>query len=396
MLGYSLAHGKAFQNQRMNNSVLGYAEGYYGQLLTWSERALILESLQAHGQNTYYYAPKEDALHRLQWREPYPIEWREKFAQFCTAAKSRGIRIVAGVAPGLDFDFNHISGGSDLQAVLDKCRQLKQDGADHLSLLMDDIDADFASRRGDFNSEGEAHARLANIISDELGEVIWVTPRIYANELAAEEPDYLPDFFATLYSAHTVLYCGTDVVAHQLDPSHINAVAQTGGQRIVMWDNVYANDYCPRRLYVGPWQGREAACDVLLNPTGRVHTDCLLLELMSGNGLTRNDHNAVESRWCDVLEKHGVPKSFMHLAPYFHHPVFNNQLYSELQPATEETFFALEECLWRWKTPLSREWYGFIFGLKHDLLMENNTLPTLRIQKTQNFPLASLLMNRDQ
>ncbi len=386
----------SFENLLMNEFVQGYAEGYYGQLLSWEERELILKSLSLNGLNTYYYAPKEDALHRLQWREPYPAQWRQSFRQFCTAAQARGVRVVAGVAPGLDFNFNHIGGGPDLQALLDKCRQLKQDGAHHLSLLMDDIDADFASRCGELKSEGEAHARLANVISDELGEEIWVTPRIYANELAVVEPNYLPDFFATLYAAHTVLYCGSDVVAHQLDPSHINAVVDTSGQRIVMWDNLYANDYCPRRLYIGPWQGRTATKQVLLNPTGRVHTDCLLLELMSVALNAAGDENDLMSSWRGVLEKHGVPQQFLALAPYFYHPVCNDQPYPKIPPATDEVFEALETCLWRWKTPLSREWYEYVFGLKHDLLIDADDLPTLRIQKTQNAPLASLLMREDK
>ena len=43
------------------------------------------------------------------------------------------------------------------------------------------------------------------------------------------------------------------------------------------------------------------------------------------------------------------------------------------------------------ENPLSREWYPFIFGLKHDLLMAGGDLPSLRIIKTQTAALSGLL-----
>lgn len=59
--------------------------------------------------------------------------------------------------------------------------------------------------------------------------------------------------------------------------------------------------------------------------------------------------------------------------------------------ATSATFDAIERLLWRWKTPLSREWYPFIFGLKHDLMMAGGELPSLRVTKTQTPALSELL-----
>ena len=55
----------------------GYVEGCYGRLLGWDERVRILDALAACGMNAYAYAPKEDARHRLRWREPYDAAWRE-------------------------------------------------------------------------------------------------------------------------------------------------------------------------------------------------------------------------------------------------------------------------------------------------------------------------------
>jgi len=41
------------------NNTTGYIEGYYGKLLSWKKRKLIISSLQKNNMNTYFYAPKQ-------------------------------------------------------------------------------------------------------------------------------------------------------------------------------------------------------------------------------------------------------------------------------------------------------------------------------------------------
>ena len=122
--------------------------------------------MQRLGATGYLYAPKEDALHRWQWRIPYNDDWTSRFAAFAKAAAAH-IDLVAGIAPGLDFDFASLdpdasqsddAAGGDLALLLAKARHLLAAGATGITLLMDDIDADFATRCGAFTSEGVAHA----------------------------------------------------------------------------------------------------------------------------------------------------------------------------------------------------------------------------------------------
>jgi len=359
----------------MTEHLQGYAEGYYGKLFTWDERLRVLGALQASGYNTYYYAPKEDPAHRWQWRLPYSVHWREQFSCFCSQAKERGISVIAGVAPGLDFNFSDLPNGIDFITLLVKCRQLLHDGADHVSLLMDDIDADFATRCGMFISEGEAHARLANELAVKLGQPLWVTPRIYANELAKSEGGYLPSFFNTLDDEHTVLYCGSDIVPEQAVVQDIYKVAPQSSHRLVLWDNLYAND-------------------VLLNPTGMLHTDLLLLDIMSNTQQLGHSPEALDHAWHAALRMHGVPEGFLEIAPYFYHPAFNGKSDDDLPIPSPNVFEAIEECLWHWKTPLSREWYSFIYSLKLDLLISEGRMSSLRVRKTQIVPMARLINRR--
>ena len=375
----------------MVERIRGYAEGYYGKLLTWSDRCDLLDALARNRQNTYYYAPKEDSLHRLNWRAPYDASWLANFTRFTDTASAKKIEVVAGVAPGLDFNFQHLPHGPDFISLLDKCRCLLNAGASHISLLLDDIDENFATRCATFKSEGAAHASLANALSNELGQQLWVTPRIYANELVESAPDYLPDFLKELDGEHTVLYCGSDVVASIASVESILEAVSVCHQRLILWDNLYANDYCPRRLFVGPWTGRHADQHILLNPTGMPKTDALLLALMASSGEGGEAETNEWSAWKKVLLEHEVPTAFISIAEYFYHPVCNG--ISPLEPKVSATtaLESIEECLWRWKTPLSREWYPYIFGLKHDLLVSRGELPELRVNKTQNYPLAQVL-----
>ncbi|MDA9289220.1 hypothetical protein N9Q07_01865, partial [Alphaproteobacteria bacterium] len=56
--------------------------------------------------------------------------------------------------------------------------------------------------------------------------------------------------------------------------------------------------------------------------------------------------------------------------------------------ANSNHFKALEFLLWSWKGTLSREWYPYLFGLKHDLQLNQSKLTSERLIKTQTLPLA--------
>ena len=86
---------------------IGYIEGFYGKLLTWSQRKSIIKNLSELNFNSYFYAPKEDIRHRFDWRKKYPKIWLRSFQNFCNYANSKNINIIIGISPGLDFDFTY-------------------------------------------------------------------------------------------------------------------------------------------------------------------------------------------------------------------------------------------------------------------------------------------------
>ena len=91
------------------NNIIGYIEGYYGRLLSWKDRKLIIKSLHKNKMNTYFYAPKEDVCHRIHWRKEYGKKWRNDFRDFIQFSKLNDIKVIAGIAPGLDFNFKELN-----------------------------------------------------------------------------------------------------------------------------------------------------------------------------------------------------------------------------------------------------------------------------------------------
>ena len=346
----------------------GYIEGYYGRLLGFAERARILARLQELGMNAYFYAPKDDPYHRLHWRADYPQDWLKNWRDFTATAKTHGVRVIAGLAPGLDFSFD-FSGERDLDILAGKLGALAGEAHIIPCLLLDDIPPP-----EDGGDEGAAHGRIAHNLAARLGREVMVVPRVYADELAVESPDYLRGF-VDAYKGGGVFYCGENIVSREIDLASCALVrAGFASDAVVVWDNFYANDYCPRRLFVGAWQGREHlnGAGVMLNPTGMIETDLLLLGVM--------DAGADLARYEAVLRAHGVPPQFELIKNCFWHPPASANETAPLSD-TDKMLTALDVLLWRWKSPLAREWYPYLMGLRGDLLMLRGAADALRQAK---------------
>ena len=131
----------------------------------------------------------------------------------------------------------------------------------------------------------------------------------------------------------------------------------------------------------------------MFNPTGMIETDLLLLDIisysreMANNKLSEHDAIVSETTWRSLMKKKGVPEAFFDIAYYFDVPEGFSQNFEK--PKLVDTLSALENLLWRWKSPLQREWYPYLMGLKQDILLANGQQPLERIRKTQLQPLAS-------
>ena len=352
---------------------------------------MILNHLSQLGMGYYLYAPKEDLRHRFDWRQDYDQGWMTRFQSFCAQAKAGHIDVIAGIAPGIDFDFAHLNsghdgGGHDWNCLIKKCRALIAAGADRVALLLDDIQPDFDEKSGAFTNEAEAHAALANALNKALSDVmkkpLILTPRIYADEMmghdlmasGVNDIEYWPQLAESLEEQITLLVCGKNVVSHDTNLEDTAMIkAGISSIRAIIWDNLYAHDYCPRRLFLGPWKGRLDDQHILLNPTGMAHTDMLLLSFMEAG----DDQDG----WRQALSKHGVPEAFHLIAEFFDLPPRGEDDPIPLLD-DQKMLAALDVMLWQWKSSLQREWYPYLMGLRQDILLKTGQMNRLRVRKS--------------
>ncbi len=357
----------------------GYIEGYYGRLFGWPERAALIDHLGSRRfrepcEAFYLYAPKEDPLHRRDWRLRYPAPWRKEFRALADRGAQRGVAVVPGMAPGLSFDYRS---ADDYGILLSKFRDFQKSGCGTLALLMDDIPAVLPKNCSrSFRSLGEAHGLLLNKLLADLRRTdpqcrLWFCPTVYTDQFASgpvEKDPYLLDLAATMPEAVTLMWTGPRIIAERLDGRALRGLSRIFKAEVLLWDNLYANDYCPNKIFLGPYAGRtrdiwRLTRGVLLNPTGLPMTDCLLLDLLAAF----REGKTAAAAWREVLLRYSLPREFLIAAPFLASPFFRVQRSDLTAGKLAALQAALKTLIWDWKGVLHQEWYAYLFMLDADL-----------------------------
>jgi len=370
--------------------VKGYIEGYYGKLLTWNERIELLDVLYKNNMNFYFYCPKEDINHRLKWKEQYSIKWLKNFSKFNRYASEKNIKVIAGISPGLDFNFkSYVEGNKEeLNLLIKKFNTFLSHGVAHVAILFDDIPNEFKFFVKN-KAEGEIHGRIINETIKELSSPIFAVPRIYSDELNIENKNYLNDFFKTVNKNVQVFFTGKHIVSKTFNSNHQIIIKKIKENKIINWDNYYANDYCPKKIFIGPWENKKLIEKSMINGTGMIETDKLILEIVNKTAIKNNF-----LLWKEVLIKHKIPNVFFNICHHFMSPGFTFEKKIKTFKYSENTYKALDFLLWQWKTKISREWYPYLLNLKHDLQIFDKSLSFNRVLKTQTNPIQKVLKYR--
>src|SRR4051812_15257704 len=165
----------------------GYIEGFYWRLMGWNDRGAIVDHLGRLGADSYLYAPKEDPLHRRDWRIPYGTRWQVEWAKFAERAALGGVKAIPGMAPGLSFDYLD---EDDYRILLMKLETFRDLGSGTLALLMDDIPPALPENcEGKFSTLGEAHGQLLTRLLKDLNVGkkscrLWFCPTVYTDQFA--------------------------------------------------------------------------------------------------------------------------------------------------------------------------------------------------------------------
>jgi hyaluronoglucosaminidase len=369
----------------------GYIEGFYGKMLSWDERLALCDCLERLSLNTYLYAPKEDTWHRKEWKIPYPPHWIDTFRRFIQHAEKKNIDVVPALSPGLSFDY---TSSADYHTLLKKMSVFTDIGARTVALLMDDIPDSLPVKSAkSFSSLGQAHGKLLSRLQNDLRKgcprlSLWFCPTIYTGLFAKEglgKSRYLNDLADSMPDTIAVLWTGPAVISEKLDKKSVAEVSRMFNGNVMLWDNMYANDYCPHRLFAGPYLGRahdilEVTKGILLNPTGMPHTDSFLLALLSA--FTRNVPGI--QAWKKAVLQLPVADEFLAVSRFFNLPFTRITPADYAKPKLQQYQKALHRLIWDWKSPLQREWYPFLYMLDTDLRLLQKKAGSPEVEKLIN------------
>lgn len=361
-------------------NIFGYTEGYYGKLLTWENRYKIVEELKKNNFNTYFYCPKEDLHHRFNWREKYPKNWIREYKDFYNFSKQNKVNLITGISPGLDYKYDD---EKDFNILINKIFQLKVSEDQYIALMFDDIPKEKIKNEY-FNNIGFLHSELANKIYTKFKGKIFFLPMIYSDELLNLCNFYFDQISKLLNPDIKIIYCGKKIVSNTNYDKEISLLKRYIKNDVIFWDNFYANDYCPRKLYICPWYGRTKNNSTLFNLTGHIEIDLMLINIIK---------YSLNNKFSKKMLSKFMPIEFIKIKSFFD---FKKHFTQDIKYNFDETLNTLDKLLWGWKSPLSRELYPFLLSLKQDLQFANRKINNERIDKSYFQPLSIILKNKNK
>ena len=88
----------------------------------------------------------------------------------------------------------------------------------------------------------------------------------------------------------SIFYSGRYIVSKEFNTKIKIINEKLKQSKIIYWDNFYANDYCPKRLIIGPWKNNNLIDKSMINGTGLIETDELILEIVNKTGNKKNKY----------------------------------------------------------------------------------------------------------
>jgi len=239
--------------------VRGVIEGFYGKPWTHAQKLKGIEFFADCNMNTYFLAPKDDPLQRFNWRSPFTSEYLLTTAELIELGKIHGIDFVLCVSPGLSVEY---SSDADVDAIVNRFKQLTDIGAKHFGMLWDDIASEMQhdSDNAKYASTAAAHADFTNRVWEKLiayNQVAQLTvcPMHYAGR--GNEP-YLIDLGRELKSRINLMWTGRSICSEYLDIADAVIFERNALRPALYWDNFPVNDGgLQANLYIGPIRGRE-------------------------------------------------------------------------------------------------------------------------------------------
>ena len=255
----------------------GVVEGFYGRPWTPAQRRRLVIRLRDLGLNTYLYAPKDDLRHRARWRDLYDETEAADLRAIISTCADAGVSFIYALAPGLDVAFPAADGHAALER---KASQLMTLGARHFAVLFDDIiPSPVSGNLGATEHDAApqvafAHHLLALQKRADPSARLLFCPTPYCGRMAGDviTSRYLRHLGEHLDLAVDVMWTGPEIVSETITAADVSPLTAVLRRRPLIWDNLFANDYDLRRLYLGPYAGRPTSLLAATAPAGATFT----------------------------------------------------------------------------------------------------------------------------
>ncbi|SEG86616.1 hyaluronoglucosaminidase [Actinacidiphila yanglinensis] len=253
-----------------NAPVRGVAESYYGVPWTQAQRLDQLDFLARTKQNRYLYAPGDDPYRQAQWKEPYPAAQRADFRALARRAAQDHVMLQWAVAPGQAMCFSSPDDQRALEKKLDAMWAL---GFRAFQLQFQDVSysewhcaADTARFGSGPDAAARAQAQLTNTVAAYLwsrhgttargGPEVSLLPTEYYQDGATP---YRTALAAALDPDVEVAWTGVGVLPQQITGAQVAKAKSALRHPLLTVDNYPVNDFAPKRLFLGPYTGRQPA-----------------------------------------------------------------------------------------------------------------------------------------
>jgi hypothetical protein len=234
-------------------TIAGVLEGFYGQPWSWADRRAVMERCVPAGLPWFAWAPKNDPLHRDAWRDPFPDEHLEGFADLLAID---GLKLCVSIAPGKDVgDIDEDI--ASLSAKLEPVVQIVEANGSHIPLVLIAFD-DLESEPGQLVADALRHAEIISALGNYFGSRIQLgaVPAHYAG---VQPTQYLTAFSENLPPEVLIGWTGDAVVNDRISAESAERFADAvDGRALLLWDNYPVNDVFLRdRLFLHPLRGRD-------------------------------------------------------------------------------------------------------------------------------------------
>ncbi|MDH4211432.1 MAG: protein O-GlcNAcase [candidate division WOR-3 bacterium] len=242
----------------MVGKIFGVVEGFYRRQYTFEQRLDLIEFIGSLNLNTYVYGPKADIYHRKKWREKYPDRKLKEFERLNQHSTERHVNFVYALSPG---------DRPDTGDVIEKIDTLIDVGIRHFSIFFDDIRVPLDARTA--KKQVDATNALFKHLKERLEKTsLFFCPTQYRG---FKKTEYLKHVAVNLHKDIDMIWTGKNVVSWAITERDVARITETVNRPVLIWDNIFANDYIPGRILRFPYRRRapgivRAVRGILINP----------------------------------------------------------------------------------------------------------------------------------